>query len=392
MSISKKLWRWAYYYFAHASYVLVYQTFLLPIIFAAVFLKSGFGLSTWGLANGLSTLLGVLASIIIGKFSDRYDRLVFFKWSVYLSFFGMAGLSFSLASPFFLFCTYILTNGIFIVSLSLADSILPYVAEKNEAYHASGFAWGFGYLGGVLSLVTVLFLQKVIGSYSPFIFLFIAFFFIVFCMYSMRGLQTISLNEKPPTETSAQIRIPHSQKIILFIGYWLISECITVIILFFSVFASGELKLSTFAIGICLLAVQLIGIPATWYGGKLAHRYGALKLLSLTILLWGIIIIALVTKPGIATLVLAIILCGLVIGNSQSYLRAQYSTLINKHESGFQFGMFSLVSEVSVLIGPLAYGFASDKLHSQKLPILFLYGFMVLGLLLVIKVIRKIKI
>src|SRR6185369_3213697 len=110
--------------------------------------------------------------------------------------------------------------------------------------------------------------------------------------------------------------------------------------------------------------------PATWNGGVLTKKYNSLKLLGITIILWGIALIAFVVLHiGILGIALAIIILGLVYGNSQSYLRSQYATVISTNESGFQFGLYSFVSEAAVIVGPVIYGYASDKLHSQKLPL-----------------------
>jgi MFS-type transporter involved in bile tolerance (Atg22 family) len=111
-----------------------------------------------------------------------------------------------------------------------------------------------------------------------------------------------------------------------------------------------------------------------------------------TIILWGIsLTIFILPHPGWWWLGLAVFLIGLAYGNSQSYLRSQYSTLIKKSESGFQFGMYSAISEAAVLIGPFLYGYASDQLHSQKMPMLFLFFCMIAGYLLIVSVIRRLR-
>lgn len=173
-------------------------------------------------------------------------------------------------------------------------------------------------------------------------------------------------------------------------GYWFISEGISVIVLFIGIYLSTELEFSSAKIGIVFLLVQLLAFPATWYGGKLAKRFNTLKLLGLTIFFWGISILFLVFNIGIFGLALIIVTGALAIGNSQSYLRAQYANLIERSESGFQFGIYTIVSEASVFIGPIAYGFASDYFRSQKIPLGILFGTMVIGYLLIWRAARRI--
>lgn len=379
--LPKYIWGWAFYDFANSAYVLVYQSFLLPVYFSTILLSKGYGLGAWGLANAISTILGIILSILAGKHADRNSRLKTFKYLIVLSFVGMISVALSIA--YFssaIYWLFIFANTFFIASLSISDSILPHVSEEKNTYKYSGFAWGFGYLGGVASLIIVVLLQKFTGDYSFSVFASVAIFYLIFSFYSLRKISNsnVELNPDPAIDLTENILPPKKEKI-LFIGYWLISECITVVILFFSIYASKELHLSTLMIGVCLLFVQIIGFPATYFGGLLAEKINPQKLLGVTILIWGIIIALLVISKNIIALIAVIFLAGLVIGNSQSYIRAQYSTLIKKSQSGLKFGFYSLVSEASVVIGPVAYGFASDNLHSQKIPIIILYLLMVIG-------------
>lgn len=86
---TKKLRYWAFYDFANSSYVLIYQSFLLPVYFATVLLTLGFDKGSWGLANGLSTLIGLVFAVIAGSYSDKYERLRMFRVLIFLSFVGM---------------------------------------------------------------------------------------------------------------------------------------------------------------------------------------------------------------------------------------------------------------------------------------------------------------
>lgn len=388
--LSKELWYWAFYDFANSSYLLIYVSFLLPVFFSTVLLRRGYSLSAWGLANGLSTLFGVAAAIILGRFSDaRSDKIKYFKWSIILSFVGMVLVSFAVKYfTDYLFYVYIFTNSIFIVSLAFSDSILPHISNSKNSFGQSGFAWGFGYVGGIVSLIIVIVLQKFTSEYSPAVFLSVAIFYLIFSFYCLRGLKSADFSTGRALEPA---KISKKDKSQLLIGYWLISECITVIILFYTIYLSREMGFSSGSIGLILILIQLIAFPATWYGGRLADKYDPVALLGLTILFWGLALVGLLAHLGWWGLGLNIILGGAAIGNSQSYIRAQYANVIAKSESGFQFGIYSIVSEGAVFIGPIIFGFASDKLHSQAIPLICLYIFMLGGFLVIRNVSRKIN-
>ena len=83
---NKNIKKWAFYDFANSSYVLIFQSFLIPLLFSKLLIDQGYDKLSWGLANGLSTFLGVLLSIIIGRFADIKDRLSTFKYIVIITF------------------------------------------------------------------------------------------------------------------------------------------------------------------------------------------------------------------------------------------------------------------------------------------------------------------
>lgn len=391
MAIPKSIWRWAFYDFANSGYLLIYPTMLLPVLFAAIFKDSGHSLGMWGIANAVSTLIGVFMAVLVGKYSDKHSKFSAFKWSIIVAFIGMMVIALSV--KYFiaaLFYIYIFSNAVFILTLSLSDSILPHVAEKKDAYEYSGFAWGFGYLGGVAALIITLVLQKILADeYHPLVFMSTAIFYLIFSIYCLKGLKEVKMNESVPAKPT--ILMTKFQKFFLLLGYWFISEGISVIILFISIYLSTEMGFSTTKIGVIFLLIQLVAFPATLYGGKLAKKFNTLKLLGWTMFLWGVSILFLVFNIGILGLALIIATGVLALGNSQSYLRAQYSNVVERSESGFQFGIYTIVSEASVFIGPIVYGFASDYFHSQKIPLLILFGTMLFGYVLIWRVVRKLE-
>ncbi len=285
-----------------------------------------------------------------------------------------------------------MANSFFIATISLSDSLLIFIADENATNEYSGFAWGWGYLGGIVCLVAVMAIQVFTSEFSPFTFLFVGVFYLGVSLYSLQGLKgqsNIFRAEKEDSQTKEKIH--WFTKVILLFGYWLISESITVVILFFAIYASEELKLESKIIGVVLLGVQIIGIFTTWYGGKLADKHGSLRLLGVSILGWIAVLILLIETNSYKSLILITIITGLVIGNSQSFLRSQFSKVVNKYEAGFQFGFFSIASQAAVIIGPALYGYLSDYLGSQQTPLWFTVGFLVVGYTFVVVALKKIN-
>jgi len=378
----KLLMSWAFYDFSNSSYVLIFQSFLLPVYFATV-LQDQYGLSkfSWGLANGVSTLLGLMLAFLGGTYSDKNERLKVFKIFVFITFIFIVLFSLSVSSfPLASYYLFIVANSFFIATIALSDSLLKFISPVDKLNEYSGFAWGWGYIGGIVCLIMVMITQYLTSDFDFLVFLGVGFYYMLFSFIAIRGLslngKTIDFN---PPKSESRLVLSISEKLLLLFGYWLIAESITIIILFYAIYASEELGLTTQIIGVTLLGVQFVGFFSTWYGGKLADKFGTTKLLGASIFIWIVVILLLVNTNDYVSLSVIVILTGLVIGNSQSYLRAQYTSIVEKHNIGFQFGFFALATQAAVIIGPIIYGYASDKLNSQKAPMLILILCLVLG-------------
>lgn len=392
---NKNIKHWAFYDFANSSYVLIFQSFLIPLLFSKLLIDQGYDKLSWGLANGLSTFLGVVLAIIIGRFADIKDRLNTFKYIVFVTFLFITLFSISLAYfPSISFHIFVITNSLFITSIALSDSLLTFLSKNKTKYEYSGAAWGFGYLGGIICLIIVMALQKFTSEFSPVVFGFVGIFYLVFSLYALKGLQsdtskvTYNINEVNPSES----RVKKSDLFKLLLGYWLIAEAITVYILFYAYYANEEVKMSSMEVSVSLIIVQFVAIFSTWYGGKLADKYSSIKLLGYSIIIWFVIVTLMVLFPFKPVILIVVILTGLVIGNSQSYLRAQYSSLVDKKSAGQQFGFYAIATQASVIVGPVLHGYLTDKFNSQKIPLFILCLTMIVGFLIIKQVSKKYKI
>jgi UMF1 family MFS transporter len=378
---------WAYYDFANSSYILSYGAFLLPAYFATVLINFGYPLAAWGTANAIATFLGILLALWLGKISDKYGKYRFLKWTIILSSVGMIVLglatSFSqtLVAPLF-----ILTQAIFIASLSLSDSVLPHISQGPESYRYSGFAWGFGYVGGILSLLIVLIIQSQSSEFSLPVFLSVSIFYTFFSGLALKGLKSFSAL---PASYEESVTLTRKQKIQFLLGFWIISECITVFILFFALYCSKELGLTSMQIGYMLLLIQLVAFPATLIGGRLAAKGKMATIFSSSMICMLVAFVLLLLPPYAPTVILISILGGLAVGNSQSILRAHYARVVKPENSGTEFGFYSFVSQAAVIIGPILYGWSSDSLESQKIPLIVLTALMLVGFLIVLPIMRK---
>jgi len=379
---NKGILGFALYDFANSAYILIFNAFLFPIFLREhVFRgdpKSDF---YWGLSLSISIVIALLLSPFVGYIADRISRKLLMSCIVA----GVSGgiLTLSLgdsSAPFYYLGVFVFTNSLYVISLTLYDSYLPHVGRsQDEMPTVSAFAWGLGYMGGVLCLGLVLLVQG--GSADPSKEGFIAttLFYTVFSAISLTLLprQTTQRNSVGLWKTA---RVFVTKNIlILLISFWLINEAIDIIIYFTSLYAKETLHLGTETIGAFLIITQILAFPGTWLIGNLAAKRGQGKILKITLLLWILVVIWLVLSRTLTHFFLLALLTSLVIGSSQALMRSVFSSQFPKRVSGFSFGIYSIASRVTALFGPLIFGTISAVTGSQRIAMLAVIPFLLLG-------------
>src|SRR5207253_2860843 len=88
---------------------------------------------------------------------------------------------------------------------------------------------------------------------------------------------------------------------ILLLGYLMISDCVSAIILFASIYGSNVLHLSDRTIGSWLLGIQLLAFPNTYLVSSLTRPLGTVRTLGICVLIWVTVIFLMITQthPGI---------------------------------------------------------------------------------------------
>ncbi|EKE29825.1 MAG: hypothetical protein ACD_2C00091G0011 [uncultured bacterium (gcode 4)] len=376
---------YGFYDFANSAYGIVLQNYLLPTYFSVVLINHWLTLGSWWLANWISTVLGVVIWILAWRSADR-------KWDFIKPFLGLVASAFLFslmlwyaiyADPKYVFWIYMVANWFYIWSISVYNWLLSQLVNKKDSHEFSWFAWGFGYLWWIIWLIVIMLLQKIFWTYNPLIFIFISVFYMIFSLISVIWIKNSKIEIKKRERQEKPIT--SKTKLKLLFWYWLISECITVILLFFGTYVTGELKLSLTIAWVCMLLVQLIGLPATIYWSRLFNKLWERKSMNIMVVIWVIAIISLIIGIWYAWLIITLILWWLVVWNTQSLMRSEYSNLIDSSKSWFEFGIFGFITQIWSFIWPIIYWYMSDWLWSQKIPLLIFGIFMVIWLIFINK-------
>lgn len=385
----------ALYDFANSSYVLIFLAYLFPLYFKAnVRLMDVRPEVVWSIVLSVSIAIALLISVSVGRKADTQGRLYVLKRLII----GVVGgilILFLIPSDFqyysfILIAIFLMMNVLFTVSLGVYDSLINHVAVPSERHEVSGFAWGMGYVGGVVCLILVVLAQKYYPDATRLGFGITGAFFACFSFLSIylmqRPVNTISSGYSEIKEprivdadnTTIGIRQFFTKAGIMsfVLGVWFISEGIDIVIYFTSLYAESEFGLDTLTIGKLLLLVQLLAFPLTWIITRNVRRLGIKRVLNATLVIWVVVVIGMILSQSIIHLVVFTVLTSFVIGSTQSILRGEYSRYIPDVRSGEHFGLFSILTRMANILGPLIFGgllFVSDSMRIAMSVVILLF-------------------
>jgi UMF1 family MFS transporter len=153
---------WCLYDWASASFSIIVVTFIFATYFTSNIAENQIlGTFQWANATSLAGVIIALASPLVGAIADHggHHKRWLFVFTL-ISVFATFLLWFAYPSVNYVYttltCVVIGTVG-FEVALVFYNSFLPGLAPRSYIGRISGWGWGFGYLGGIVSLSIALF-------------------------------------------------------------------------------------------------------------------------------------------------------------------------------------------------------------------------------------------
>ncbi len=420
---------WAFYDWANSVYSLVIATAVFPIYYGAV---------TTGENDNLVRFLGIeWENTVIYSYCLSFSFLVVALLSPLLS--GIADYSGAKKRFLQVFCyvgalacgglyffngenvalalvlTIVASVG-FWGSLVFYNAYLPEVAfeEQQDATSAMGFS--FGYFGATLLLVfnLAMILQPEVfglqdsGQASRISFLMVAVWWIGFAQVTFRRLpdrtkpgrltRTILGNGyKALREVWNQLAAMPDVKRFL-TAFFLLSVGVQTIIYVASLFGEKELNLdSTYLIGSIIL-IQILGIVGAQLFSHLSARFGNIKALMVSLMVWasmgGVAFALRADDPLVEYKFLALgSAVGLVLGGVQALARSTYSKMLpqdsSKHTSFFSF--YDVTEKVAIILGTFIYGLLESITGNMRTSVVALSLFFVLSILVLLPIRKRFK-
>jgi MFS transporter, UMF1 family len=294
----------------------------------------------------------------------------------------------------------IVANLCFGAAVVFYNSFLPEIAspEHRDAVSSRGFA--LGYLGGGLLLLINLGMLTVMEDTALAVRLSLAsagVWWLVFTyLFPQRSLrQRVPARDLPHdahilthgikeiTSTIKKLFRLYPQTLLFLVAYLIYNDGIQTVIVVSTAFAADELGVATDVLLILVLMIQFVAFFGALGFGRLAERIGAKKSILIALVIWsGIVIFAYALLYEEWQLYVLGFFVAIVLGGSQALSRSLFSQMIpGEHEAEY-FGFYEVSERGTSWLGPLAFAFAVQATGSQRVAIVTLIVFFVVGLVL----------
>ena len=414
----KTIFGWCMYDWANSAYITTAAVALLPNYFAqAVVGEAGvdiFGMNMsatalWGFMLGGAAFLVFLFAPVLGAiadFSSGKRRFLagfaymgsLFATMLYFCKSGDVGLTIAL---------FMGTQVCFVAGNVFYDAFLPQIASEDKLDSVSAKGYAFGYVGGSLQFAIALGLvamQKTPEDQAMAARIGMAMtgiWWAGWTLLTMKYLKEAKIPYELPeayrdrpkilaylalgisrTVATAK-RVGRFKHLTLFlVAYMIYNDGIHTVTSMATIYGTEELRLSTTALMVTLLLVQVVAIGGALVFSRIANRIGAKHAVMCALVLWsGVVTYGYFIHTATEFFVLGIIV-GVVLGGTQALSRSFYGAMIPEQASAEFYGFYSVFSKFSSIWGPVTFGFIKQITGSARLAIISLMIFFIVGLIL----------
>jgi UMF1 family MFS transporter len=394
----KQVLSWCLFDFANSSYSAVIAAVVFQVYYInhIVGNEGHAGDLWWGAAISASMLFVSLTSPFLGGIADytglRKRLLAFYT---YICILAVAGFSLLMPGAALIgFVLIVIANIGMEGGLVFYNSFLPQIAPAPYQGRVSGWGFGVGYAGSILSLLIALPLART-GRFDS-IWLMVAGFFALFSLPAfaflppdgrtgVRASQAGIMGVRNAWTVLREVWSRAEPRKFL-IAYLIYEDGVNTVIVF-----SSSLAATTFAFGQSELIGLYLVVQVTALGGafllsKPTDTWGPKKVVILSLLLWSLVAVSTFFAQNKAQFWAVACTAGLGLGTVQAGTRAFYTQFIPAGKEAEYFGVYSLVGKSSAIIGPLVFGQVSSVFGSQRPAILSIAAFFILGLILLSRV------
>ncbi|MCB0802161.1 MAG: MFS transporter [Flavobacteriales bacterium] len=405
---------WAFYDWANSVYPLVITTAIFPIFYEAYTTSTnpdgtlndsvlffGFHLKNTELYSyviSFSFLIVSIISPILSGIADYSDsKKSFLKFFCYLGALSCASLYFfDIAHLELSMISVLLASVGFWGSIVFYNAYLPEIAEPKDHDRISAKGYSLGYIGSSILLIINLIMIMVFDIDARVSFLTVAVWWIGFSQITYARLPNQTFTAKPKMENKFTRGWKELKKVWFQLNempelkrylasFFVYSMGVQTVMIMATLFAAKEINWegdgAKTGLIVSVLIIQFIAIAGAYLFSWLSLKWGNIKALALSLVIWiGICIAAYYIREPIEFYIIAAIV-GLVMGGIQSLSRSTYSKIlpVTKDHASF-FSFYDVLEKMGIVIGTLSYGLIEGITGSMRNSILALILFFVVGL------------
>ena len=394
----REVFSWSLYDFANQPFTTIIVTFIYSAFFVKVIADNEqIGTTMWANAISITAIVVAVLSPLLGAIADsggyRKFFLIFFTWicaiSSMLLYFPQSG------DVFLALTLFVIANISFEMGTVFCNSYLSDLSEKENTGSISGFAWGLGFLGGLLALFLSLFLFPELNSIGiRKINILVGVWFLFFSIPTFIFLK----DRKKEKFRSAHVLTSFSKikrtlkslseyKVIsqFLIARLFFNDALVTIFALGGVYAVGVLDFSFNEVMQLGIVLNLAAGLGSFIFGYLEDKMGVSKVINITLLVLILATLIAIYAPETnyakELFWFAGVLIGLMVGPNQSCSRSLMSQLTPKEKLNEFFGFFALTGKATSFIGPLLFGIVTS-IYSQQIALWVVVILFVIGLFL----------
>ncbi|MBM7551122.1 MFS transporter [Thalassobacillus pellis] len=405
----KPILSWVFYDFGNSAFATTMMAAVLPIFYydvAAAGLDDTLASSYWGYTQSIAVLIVAVLAPILGAISD-YSAAK----KKFLMFFAFMGMIASILMAFVGEGQYLLASLLMVLGTIgfsggnvFYDAFLPEVADEKTIDKVSAWGFAFGYIGGgVLLAINLAMIMKpeLFGISSTLLatklsFVSVGLWWLVFSIPLFKNILEEKKVKQKRTKSYAAIGFQrvgqtfreinqYKQLFIFLLAFWLYNDGISTIIKMATIYGR-DIGINSNDLILALLITQFVGIPFTFVFGWLASKITAKRALSLSLIVYIIIVVIGYFMTSALHFYILATCVGMVQGGAQSLSRSIFGRMVPDDRHAEFYGFYGISSKFAAIFGPFLFAIVGQLTGSSRYGILALVTFFVVGLILLQRV------
>ena len=397
----KEVISWSLYDFANQPFTTIIVTFVYGAFFTSIIASdenTGTLLWTWGIAS--TAIIVSILSPILGALADKggYRKffLIFFTWvcAVFsiLLYFPQEG------DVFFALSLFVIANIAFELGTVFCNSYLPDLSDKKNSGKISGFAWGLGFVGGLLALFLSLSLFELDSDGIRRINIIVGVWFLIFSIpifLFVKDRKKEKLTKKHFVDSFASIKTTFKEvvkyRIIMkfLIARLFFNDGLITIFALGGIYAVDTLDFTFDEVMMLGIVLNISAAIGSFIFGYLEDKIGGKRVIniSLVVLVFSTLLAFIAPYFNFQKEIfwVAGVLIGLMVGPNQSCSRSLMAKLTPKEKQNEFFGFFALTGKATSFLGPILFGIISFSFSQQDALWVVIFLFLI-GLILFNKI------